>query len=539
MKIEIPFIGGGYAGRSRNLNAQVCQNLYLVQDKEGGKAPIALMGTPGVKAFSTTGTAGEVRGMLEWGDYLYVVVGATLYKVDSAGTAVNVGTLSTSTGKVWMAAGTTHICIVDGTAGYYQIAGAVALTTITDVDFPIPSSLTYQDGYFIVTEVDADAWYISASEDASSWDGLDFASAEDSPDDASVAISHRRELWLLGKKTTEVFYNSGNATFPFTRVAGAVIKIGLGAIGSAVAGTEGLFWLDDHYEVRMANGYEAQKISTDQIDYQISSYTTKSDAIGSVYTQEGHSFYVLTFPTESKTWVFDATTGVWHSRSSGLIGGRHRANCYAWFAGKVIVGDYSTGNLYELDLSTYTDLGDTIRRVRTAQPVHSTRELITFASLEIEFEAGVGLSTGMATLTAVLTAGVVTSVTIVDGGAGYTATPKLYFTGGGGTGAVATAALTGGVITGVTVITGGSGYTSAPTVTVAGGTQNPQAMLDWSDDGGHIWGNEHWTSIGRIGEYKYRSIWRRLGTSRNRIFRVTVSDAVKIVIIGAHLDGTK
>ena len=534
--MEIPFVGGAYTGRSTNLNAQVCQNWYIEIDSQGGKAPKALVNTPGMLLWSTTGTSAIVRGMYVWGFYLYAVVGDVLYRIEPGGSATNVGSLMTTTGRVFMAGGTTHLCVVDGTYGYYKTLGATSLTLITDVDFPVPSSVTYQDGYFIVTESASDLFYISASEDASSWDGLDFASAEDSPDQSVIVVSHNRELWIFGNETTEVFYNSGDSDFPFSRVAGGVFQIGCGAINSVVAGYEGLFVLDHKFRVRQILGYQWNIVSTPQVEFAIQNYTTKSDAIGYTYTQEGHSFYVLTFPSESKTWCYDIATGVWHTRSSGLAGGRHRSNCGEYFAGKVLVGDWQTGNIYELDLDTYTDDGDTIQRKRTAQAVHASRKRLFHSQLEIEFEAGVGSTTGRATLTAVLTGDAVSSVTINDGGSGYSTAPQLYFTGGGGSGAVATATLTAGVITVITVVTGGSGYTTAPTITVAGGTSDPQAMLDWSDDGGHVWGNEHWTGIGAIGEYRNRAIWRRLGSTRDRIYRLTITDAVKPIVIGAHLE---
>jgi hypothetical protein len=64
---------------------------------------------------------------------------------------------------------------------------------------------------------------------------------------------------------------------------------------------------------------------------------------------------------------------------------------------------------------------------------------------------------------------------------------------------------------------------------------NPQAMLRWSDNGGSTWSNEHWTSIGLMGKYANRAIWRRLGTARDRVFEVSISDPVKAVIISANL----
>lgn len=65
---------------------------------------------------------------------------------------------------------------------------------------------------------------------------------------------------------------------------------------------------------------------------------------------------------------------------------------------------------------------------------------------------------------------------------------------------------------------------------------NPQAMIQWSDDGGHSWSNEHWVSFGKIGKRLQRVIKRRLGYGRDRVFRLTITDPVKVAIIGAQLD---
>ncbi len=67
---------------------------------------------------------------------------------------------------------------------------------------------------------------------------------------------------------------------------------------------------------------------------------------------------------------------------------------------------------------------------------------------------------------------------------------------------------------------------------------DPQAMLRWSNDGGSTWSNEHWRSIGKIGKYRDRVIWRRLGSARDRVFEVVVSDPVKAVIVSGELVAT-
>ena len=534
--MEINFVGGGYAGRSLDLNAQVCQNWYPVIDQQDGASILSLAMTPGLTLWKDFGDADESRGSILWDGALFWVIGNTLYKCTTGGTVTDVGTIGTATGRVYLAGGLTHLMVVDGVKGYYQASGAGALTEIVDVDFPVPTSCIYLDSFFLVSESGTDDIFMSAEEYASSWDGIDFSAAKEQPDDVTLIHAYRRHMMAYGTDTIEVFYNTGDVDFPWTRVAGAALSIGLGAAASVASGSEGMFFLDSNLQIRTWQGYNTQVISTPQIDYVISGYATTSDAVGYVYTQEGHSFYMISFPTVNKTWCFDITTGFWHRRSSGLAGGRHLSDWHQRFAGKNLVGAPATGLVYELDLAAYTDNTATIKSIRSAQVVQAGRQEVFHNRLELHFEAGVGLSTGLGTGTAVLAADAVTSVTIDDGGSGYTTAPKVQFSGGGGSGAVATTALSSGVIDSVTIVAGGSGYTSAPTVAFVGGTQDPQAMLDWSDDGGHVWSNEHWASIGRIGEYTSRALWRRLGRSRNRIYRLSITDPVKRVIIGAHLE---
>jgi hypothetical protein len=383
-----------------NINPQQTVNFYPILDQQGGKHTKALIGTPGLIEFCDLEKEVELRNMIVMGDYLYAVGGATLYKIDSDGSETALGgVLSTSLGYVWMAHDSTYIMVVDpGVDGYTQ-TGAGDLTVIADGDFPTPSSLTWQDGYFIISKADSGRFYISASYDPTTWDALDHATAEANPDDLVAAFSSNLALWLFGKETIEVWYNSGASAFPFTRMSGAFITTGLGAAGSLAAMLGTLFWLNDRREVVKAEGFSAGNVSTDQIVYHFEQFTTVSDAVGFCYSQEGHAFYVLNFPTEKETWVYDIGEDIWHERESYPVlvdgsQGRHRGNCYAYFAGKHLVGDYENGKIYELDLDTYTDDTEVIRRKRVTQIIHQDRKNLFFPKFEVEFEAGVGLVSG-------------------------------------------------------------------------------------------------------------------------------------------------
>jgi hypothetical protein len=68
---------------------------------------------------------------------------------------------------------------------------------------------------------------------------------------------------------------------------------------------------------------------------------------------------------------------------------------------------------------------------------------------------------------------------------------------------------------------------------VTGQGEDPQVMLQMSNDGGRTWGNELWRSMGRMGQYTARVVWHRLGRARDRVFRIVITDPVKVCILGA------
>ena len=398
MRIEIPIIGGAYTARSLNLNAQKCVNLYPVISDKGSK-PAGLYGTPGLVEFCDPSDARVVRGAHAFGDYLYAVIGDTFYQINTSGTATSKGTVSTATGKVWMADnGTTgnQLMVLAGTSGYVYDQSADTFAIIADADFPSASSLTFQDGYGIITRSSTGQFWISDSYDFTSWDATYYATAEGNVDDVVCAFSDHRELWLFGTKSTEIWYNSGSGSPPFDRKIDEILERGISAAASIAAEDNTLFWLDDRKMVVKADGYRPAVISTREIDYQIAQYSDVSDAIGFTYSQEGQTFYVLTFPAGNATWVYDAATGEWHQRTSypSPYNNRWRANCYAYFDGKHLVGDHSNGKIYELDLDTYADDGNIIKAIRTGAAVHEKRHLLFHNTLELEFEAGVGLVSG-------------------------------------------------------------------------------------------------------------------------------------------------
>lgn len=465
--MQFPFIGGSNTARSKSFAAEVCINLYPEMGQPTSKSPAMLVGTPGKRLWANV-AGGNIRGMLRFNSTVALVAcGAYLYVVTTGGVSTLVGSISGGTTPVSMASNGTQVMLVTGATGYIVDPIARTIVQITDPDFAGADTVQFIDGYFAFNKTNTGQFQITGLYDTSI-DGLDFATAEGAPDLLLSLVVDHRELWLFGETSTEVYFNSGNVDFPFERINGAFIEQGCAAKFSPAKMDNTVYWLTSdergHGTVQRAQGYSPQRISTHAVEYAISQMSIISDAVAYTYQQEGHSFYVLNFPTAQQTWAFDASTNLWHQRAwrdpaTGDLK-QDRAICQMAFAGETIVGDNANGNLYVLDLDTFTDNGDPIARVRScAHLADPDYRYQFFGSLQVDMQAGVGL--------------------------------------------------------------------------VSGQGSDPKAMLQWSDDGGYSWSNELWSSIGKVGERRARVKWRRLGRSRDRVFRVTITDPIRVIMIGA------
>jgi len=396
MRVPLPIVGPKRTARALVANPQRAVNLYPVPEGPGAKHGATLYPTPGLTLAKSVASGAVRSDGIEFGSEMYWVAGASLYRLDALLSATAVGSLSTVAGWVSMAAGRAYLMLVDGVDGYTW--DGTTFAKITDADFPAsPTSVTYLDGYFIVSAQGSDQFHISANEDPTSWNALDFASAEADPDDLVAVAATHQDLYVLGARTTEVYYDSGDPDFPFERHANGVIELGLEASASVTIAEGTLFFLArtdvGGKLVVMLSGFTPQVISDDDIAWEIGQLSSTDDAEGFVYRQAGQTFYVLTFPAAAKTFVYHVEAGAWHERTSPDLS-RWRARGHCYFNGKHYVGDHSAGKLYELDNAVYTEDGSSVARTRRTQIYHADRRRIEIDRVEVELEAGVGLTTG-------------------------------------------------------------------------------------------------------------------------------------------------
>jgi hypothetical protein len=486
---RFPFIGGSYLARSRNFDAQRTVNLYPEISGSGNSKSIAcLIGTPGMNRISAMAGADGCRGQIKFSSTVaFGVYGGNVFKmINTAGVIsgsffASITNLST---PVSMASNGIVIMLVTGPEGYVIDPVAGTCTLIADPDFHGADVVWFIDGYFVFNWPGTQKYQITDLY-STAIQPLKFASAEGAPDLLVSLIVINNEILLLGENSTEFHADSGNTDFPFEPIRGAFLEQGCAAKFSVAKMTDGsgvgtALWVTRNESgqgmVVRNVGYQPKRISDHALELAMQSYSRIDDAISWTYQQEGHNFYMLSFPTAHATWCYDTSTELWHERgyipaspTTGIPTGapmeEHLGVCHMFFADKNIIGSRRDGSLYEFDLDHYQDdlelgLGSAIYRIRQCPHLSEGDLWQIFDRLWIDMETGVGL---------------------------------------------------------------------AP----AGADQDPQLLVEWSDDGGHTFPNSMLVPIGKIGQYRTRAVARRLGKSRDRVFRVTHATRTKCVFIDA------
>jgi len=418
-------------------------------------------------------------------------------------------------------AGTIVSAFLTGTGGTgtYTVSASqtIASETMYGLNFSVlpnndgaftgANSVDIVDNYFVYNNPGTQQWGSSDLLSTIS-SSTSYAFKDGAPDKLVALIVDHREVYLMGEASSEVWTDVGAVPFPFQRIPGTSTQQGIVAQFSLVRLGNSFAYVSRNNrgqgQIMQMEGYIPKRISTHAVEATLANQYI-SDAISWTYQLEGHEIYVTSFPSLNLTWAYDSTTEMWHKWLYTADDGsyqRHRGNCSAVFQGLVMVGDYENGKIYSLDKQNYTDNGQNIRRLRRAPHLVSDFQRQYFDELQIQFQPGVG------------TTGLSTSNGDIYVGLNYVIYPDATFLIG---------PLQSFVI----------GQQVSVTTNIT--TTLPQAMLRWSNDGGSTWSREYWVSIGQLGKYRNRAIWRRLGTARDRIFEVSITDPVNAVIISANL----
>jgi hypothetical protein len=282
----------------------------------------------------------------------------------------------------------------------------------TDPNFLGADLVAYIDGWLIFNQPGTQIFYTNGQPYSTAFNASYFALKDASSDLLMGVFESKEELWLPGERTTEIWYDAGGQYFPFQRLVGTMLQVGCKATYSiarlSADSQDGLMWFGrsdrgENVFVR-TSGFAVETVSTPAVSDAIAKYTTTADAVAYTYQEDTHEFYVCSFPTADRTWVYDASLPpdlAWHQRLSydpyAKQFHRHRSNCYMNFAGMRIVGDYQNGALYQMTRSAYTDAGWPILARRRSPHIWNkeNRERIAMMSLQVDFAPGQGQASGI------------------------------------------------------------------------------------------------------------------------------------------------
>ena len=267
------------------------------------------------------------------------------------------------------------------------------------------SFVAYIQGFFVALLESSNQFQWSSPLDATTWDPIDTNKVSVFVGNVLSMFADHNELWFWGERQSQPYSLTGSIN-TFDPIPGAFIEAGIFSPNTPVRLDNSIFWLGGDERgagvVWRANGYTPQRVSNHAIEFALQGYLTKygaiglSNAVGYSYQDQGHGFYVLYFPTPSATWVYDvaANPPMWHQRgfwdtATGQFQAHH-SQCHTFNFGKHLVGDWSSGKVYDMSIAYYDDAGNPIRRVRRTRHASSDQSWVFHKTLQIYAEAGVG-----------------------------------------------------------------------------------------------------------------------------------------------------
>jgi hypothetical protein len=432
-------------------------NGYNIYRTTGGVSPPVLIGSSNTPTFNDVGLPG---------------VPMTPPVADTTGTGVIVDD------------GTPCSISSSGTVGHQLLIVSGNQAAVFDLDTNALAVVKrgatmggYIGGYFVILDASESKLWVSELLDGFTWDPTQYAERLAAGDTWLAMAVTFNEVWLFGSQTTEVWVPTGDADTRFAPYTSVFIEQGIIAPGSLARINSTLMWLGQNKEgagiVWRTNGYTPVQVSTRGIEKALERFAVLADARAFSYTQQGHSFYVLTFPSDDDTWVYDTLTNEWHQRgewdeNQGQFLA-YRAQCHTFAFGGLgfgihLVGDRESGVIASLNLLETEEMDGVrrIRRVRRSPHVANEAHRIFFSNFVLDLEVGLGISSGQGS--------------------------------------------------------------------------NPAVMLRYSNDGGKSWSAERWRTAGRQGAWKQRVIWNRCGSGRDRVWELVVTDPIPWRVAAAYFN---
>jgi len=299
---------------------------------------------------------------------LFFVINNSFYGFVSPNNYTLLGSLTTNSGDVFIAENTANqIGICDKENIYiYDYSTPTPVFSKASLDFK-PTFISYHDGYFIAGEYGTNRWRLSEANNGLSWPvytpGSTYAGLLQTEADTVQAVipipGHGNNVLVLGSIVAEIWTDTGNVLFPYTRSTG--FNIDYGTINAATIAWQGdrVIWLGGNKKsgtsIFMSDGGNIQRVETSGIAHFLQQLTSPENSSAFFFEIEGHSFYVITFydPADNVTLAYDLKEKAFYHLTDEN-GNYFIVKNIEKFNNKYYFVSQNNGKLYELS-SQYTD----------------------------------------------------------------------------------------------------------------------------------------------------------------------------------------
>lgn len=476
------FCGPSYTPASKIAAYDESVNLFCERIESGtgnDGAQYTMYQAPGYQELLTLGST-PGRGAASNGDQGYfVVAGPTFFLADAS-----FGAVSNLTDRpAYIVVGTTEghqVLVASDNATYsFDTVSHVFTNVGSQTSVSYPTTIGFLGTYGLRLDPALSQVGFSAPNDFTTWNALDVFRREDRPDRWMRLLVVGKEVWLFGEYTTSIYYLSDSATTPFRPIPSVSVEAGIMAIDSACVVDGSAMWVGQSADgwgiVYLSEGYTPRRVSTHGIEDTLRALSRSGRlqyGEGSTYQENGHVFYLLTFPSDGDnlgiTLVYDATEGLWHKRGdyNGLqyVELDTRAQFTNTGGDDVMLTlSRTSGKIYMQSSSYYTNTAGTgIRWMRRAPHMSDENKGCIIDSVELKFQPGTANANGLGS--------------------------------------------------------------------------DPHFTLSFSRNGGQTWSNAQTVSAGLTGECDTRAIWEQLGYGRDRLIEIVGSDACFTPIIDAYVN---
>ena len=384
---NIVFAGqSGARADTPSYTSQRMINVYAEVGSERERTPMIIRHARGLKRISQP-SLGETRAIYAFDGYLWVVSGGGLHRCDEVGDTLYMGDLPD--GTTYITDNGSQLLISASGTGYVFKNGV--LSELVDEDFPSIGSVDTIDGQGVFHHLGTQKFGVTGIYEYDSYDALDFASPEKSPDTLKRILVDHAEIWMFGAESTEIWVNTGGADFPFSRLSGGTLERGICGPQTAAKMDNTVYWVGDDRVVYRANGPGAspRRVSNDALEQKLYSIP-ESDLSAFIYEHGTHKFYVVRF-RDAPAWCYDASTGLWSERTSGLDIGEYElpfdVACTTFLNGKWY-GGCTNGALVVFDEGTHLDDGKAVVRSATSLCLENGGAYYRLSRLGLDFEVG-------------------------------------------------------------------------------------------------------------------------------------------------------